>query len=661
MADLLSRISAYYSELRRRNVLRVVAVYAAAAFVGVQVAALVVNGLRLPHAVYAAVVMLAILGFPLAVAFAWYFEYTPEGLRRTPEEDPRPGEVVRVRGSPWTASTFVALVLVATAAAGWVGWQTWIAPAGDSPSPAPEVAAAPGGDTLEEEQPNATRIAVLCFDDYSQGRELDHVAKGLTEALIHHLAKVEGLTVLSRNAVQPYCDRDVPLDTLARKLRVGSVVEGSVEGSGDRLRATVQLADTRTLDHIMSEVVDREGTSALALRDSVATEAVRLLRKALGEEIRVERTRAGTESDEAWKAFHRADIWMEDADELGLSGEAEAARRLYRRADDLFARARNLDSGWAAPLVARGRVALAMGRLGGPSLRSADPAALRRSIAFADSALALSGENARALELRGEARYFLNQTLDDEAPSQMLDAAVEDLRRAVDADPSLAAAWARLSFLLQDQGRFAEARRAARRSREADAFLANDRDNLYLAAQLALEFEEIDRARRLVNEGLRLFPEEPAYMNLKLLILASEGGPTGRVQEAWELQQQVASRFPDEDWPSGELLVAAVLAREGLTDSARSVMRRVRARAPGNPYTYYYAAKIHLHLGEQERAIDNLAGYLEEKPSRRSYIAHDWWWKSLRGDPRFQELVSSRADTTAPVGRADPASGGGTR
>ena len=112
-----------------------------------------------------------------------------------------------------------------------------------------------------------TKIAVLYFDDLSLDQDLAYLADGLTEALIHALGEIEPLRVISRNGVKPYRDLLIPIDSLARILGVGSLVEGSVERSGDQLVATVQLVDGTTQTQFFSERIVGGGDDLLALRE----------------------------------------------------------------------------------------------------------------------------------------------------------------------------------------------------------------------------------------------------------------------------------------------------------------------------------------------------------------------------------------------------------
>ncbi|HEX5724083.1 MAG TPA: BTAD domain-containing putative transcriptional regulator, partial [Longimicrobiaceae bacterium] len=131
------------------------------------------------------------------------------------------------------------------------------------------------------------RIAVLYLDDYSAGGELEYLAGGLTESLIHELSQVEALEVISRNGVKPYRSGTVPLDSVAARLRVGSIVEGSVQRTGDSVRLTVQLVDAATLAHLESRVLVRPLDQVLALQGELAEEVAGALRRRLGREVRL--------------------------------------------------------------------------------------------------------------------------------------------------------------------------------------------------------------------------------------------------------------------------------------------------------------------------------------------------------------------------------------
>ncbi len=618
MSPILEKLGTITAELRRRKVFRAAGLYLVGAWVVIEVTATVLPLLYFPEWVIRGVVVAAVLGFPIALVLAWAFDLTPEGVQRTAPSDD-------VRLLPASARAGLVLVTVlATGVAGWGARGLWLAP--------------PPGDTPLLDP---YRVAVLYFDDFSEGSRLGFLADGLTEALIHELAQIEPLKVVSRNGVKPYRSHALPLDSLARLLGVGTLVEGSVEGSGSQLRATVQLIDTRTGLHLLSHQLQMDGGDVLALRDSLVTRAALLLGQALGRELEVERRRRGTQRPEAWEPVQRARRLIDDADELRWRlGDVDAARAALLRADALAAEAAVMDRDWAEPPLLRASIRSALARLQGVGRPGRDAAAIREGIAHAEEALARVPEHADALAWRGTLRSQLSW-LGGDSVETLLRQAESDFRRAVAADDGSARGWVGLAELLRVRGEFAEAALAAERALLADPFLIHaEQSILFTLGHIWLELEQFDRAVRWAEEGRSRYPAVPAFSAELLAIVAGWEGAQASPDTAWALVRAVEEGYGMAGiWPEGHLQAAAVLARAGAEDSARAVVERVRAVPSSDPWRDYYEAHVRLHMGEPDAALDLLAAFIERVPHRRGYIAKDWWWKPLRDRPRFQALV----------------------
>lgn len=621
MHSFVDRIRALGAELRRRRVFRAAGLYLVGSWVVIEVTATVFPLLFFPEWAPRAVLILAILGFPVALVLAWAFDVTGAGVRRT-----LPGEgavVVSTRVRLY----LVAVTVVATVAAGWGSRGLWLAP-----PPADEVVLDPA------------RVAVLYFDDFSQGNRLSFLADGLTEALIHELAQMEPLKVVSRNGVKPFRDGSVPLDSLARLLGAGTLVEGSVEGEEGRLRATIQLIDSRTGDHILSQQLQLRGENVLELRDSLVAHASRALGQALGRELEVARSRSGTDHPEAWEPVQRARRLIADADMLRWTlGDAEAARGALRRADTLLVEASSIDSKWPDPWLIRASIRNDLASLEGASRPDRDERAFREGIAYTEEALDRASGSPDALAWRGALRAQLSWLGGDSAESLLRDAE-SDFRAAVAVDDLNARAWVGLADLLRLRGDFAEAAVAAERALLADPFLIHaEQKILFTLGHIWLELEQFDRAVRWAREGQRRYPAVAVFPAQLLAIIAGWEGAEAHADSAWVLVRAVekASGMTG-SWSHGHLQAAAVLARAGRVDSARTVVEAVRSRHPAEPCRDYYEAHARLRMGEPERALDLLGAFIEQVPHRRSYIAQDWWWRPLRDHQRFQQLVAAR-------------------
>lgn len=620
------------SELERRHVLHVAAVYLVAAWLVVQVVSVVEGPLRLPGIVLQLVILLAMLGLPVAVAIAWAFELTPEGVKRSEEAEADGGDPAFTRASRLAVVGLTAIVMTGM---GWGAWVMWL-------SGAPPVASN-ATDTSARLDPD--HVAVLYLRDISPDHNLAYLADGLTETLIHRLGRVTGLTVVPTNGVKPFRDASLPFDSIGRLLHAGTVVDGSVQGAGDRVRIAVNLVDATTGNQIDTKQLDEPLGDPLALQDTVSSEVARFLRKRLGTVVELQRAKESAHDPRAWKLYQVALGLRDDGDSLRVVHDTSGATGLYERADSLFRAAAKLDPSWTQPTLQSGWTHLSMARVRAITTSQADTGFLRQGLEDAARILSEDPDNARALSLRGNLEWWLSQSASVRSvdKSKAFDAAERDLRAATTRDPGLAKAWLMLAYILRGRGEFEEARVAARRMAEADPYLSYDVYDAYLRAQLAIEFHQLGRADSLLAQAEKLFPREATFPYYRLLLVASEPADSTSVKRAWALLDRVESRLPS-GGPDQEsrMWVAITLARAGLVDSARAVASRAEAIQPGNPARVERnEAYLSLVLGRRDEALRHLKRYLELAPDQRAYNAHDWWWTPLHGDPRFEELVDT--------------------
>lgn len=637
MIPHLQRLSVLLAELKRRQVFRGAAVYAVAGWVLVEVTATVLPVFPVPDpdAVVRLLVGIVVLGFPIVLVLAWVFDLTAEGVRRTGVDRASPAPVLDFLQSPAFQGTLVFLVLLVTSGAALVSWNLWLRPGATAGPPAES-----GQGSLD-----SRRLAVLYFDDFSPRGELGYLASGMTEALIHELSQVEALEVVSRNGVKPYRDLDFPLDSLARILGVGSIVEGSVEERGDGFVVTIQLVDGASASHLFSGRLEGRGEDVLALRDSIVEVAVRSLSQALGRELRRRKDREEAGHPRAWELFQRHRRLLEAADTLRwVRKDTLAAGRLLRQADSLLARAAALDRKWIRPMVARGWLSRSRAGLFSVAQSHRAPELLREGIGFAEEALVRLPGHPAALELRGTLRADLARASQDEDVAALQDQAMADLDAALDADPDRVMAWIYRADLLRIRGRFQEAAVAAERALEADPFLVNaEMEVLFTLSQVWLDLGELERAERFIDAGRRRFPGEPSYPAAKLVLLAGGVPVPNAADTALALVRQVEAGYGMTEWSMGRLQMAAVLAAGGEPDSARALLAKVTTESPDQPWLQYYSAKVRLNLEEEDRAMDLLESFLDALPRRRAYIARDWWWEPLWTHPRFRALVEEDA------------------
>ncbi|HEU4883790.1 MAG TPA: BTAD domain-containing putative transcriptional regulator [Longimicrobium sp.] len=489
------------------------------------------------------------------------------------------------------------------------------------------------------------RVAVLYLDDHSPGGELGYLADGLTEMLIHELAQVEALDVVSRNGVRPYHEHAVPMDSLAADLRAGTLVEGSVQRSGDSVRVTVQLIDTNTQVHLESRavVLPLDPGHLFALQDAVAAEVSAALRRRVGQEIRMTRLRREAGDPRALELVLRASQARTDGRELARSAhprDMAAALRVLQAGDSLAARAERLDGGWSEPVLLRGWLALERGRIT-PVPRQLP--VYQQALARADEVLRRRPGDVDARELRGTALWLMVLAAPEAARDRpWLAQAERELRAVVAADPERASAWGTLGQLLRLGGDLAEGDLAARRAREADAYLQVAEVGAERLYRTALTLGDLPRARHWCAEGRRGFPLDYRFRECELVLLARDTSAVPRPDSAWRLLAAADRVDPPATAAAAarpyspvfrRMMVAAVLARAGLPDSARAVSARARAAVRGDPevLTSYLwdEAYLQLLLGDRRRAAALLDTFVARRPVLRGYVAREPAFRGL--------------------------------
>jgi len=349
MPDGARKLQGWFAELRRRKVFRVAVVYVVVAWLVIQVADAVFEPLGLPAWTLKLVIVLALLGFPLACALAWAFDVTPQGIERTPA----PGSV---QAEPSAA----------------VG-----APAATTPAPAlPAAAGAP-----------AESVAVLPFADLSPARDHAYFCDGIAEEIINALCCVRDLRVASRTSSFQFKDRPTDVREIGRLLNVGAVLEGSVRRADDRVRITAQLIGTGDGYHLWSESFDRRLEDVFATQAEIAQKLVHALRVSLSREERELIERRGTSSAEAYDHYLRGQHLLRQHGD----GTVLEAVGMFHRAIEHDARFALAHAGLANALAIKGQWRLDMTPVDFEEAMAASRRALELEPRLAEAIVASAG------------------------------------------------------------------------------------------------------------------------------------------------------------------------------------------------------------------------------------------------------------------------------
>ncbi len=536
-----------------------------------------------------------------------------------------------LRGRWFWVRVVVGLVLLASA--GWAGWHMF---AGRAKAPATAAAAF---------DPN--RIAVLYFEGAPGGSDsLGYLADGLTEALIHELSGVPQLRVISSNGVRRYKGSEVDVQQVARDLKAGTIVRGTIAQSAGRLRVSVALIDATSLEEIGSTKLERPRTELFVLQDELARDVSVVLRRQLGHEIQLRATRSATQDVAAWELFQRAQEDAKDADTLVLVGDTVAAERKFKRTDSLLAKAEGLDPKWPAPATLRAWLTFRQSRmaLSAPPSYTADLVA--RGLQHAERALALDPKNPDALEARGTLRYWkwLNNLAGTTADADKLfQDAERDLQASVDLNPGQASAWTTLSHLLINKPSPAEAKLAALRAYEADPYVTNANVTVWRLFLTSYELEDPVEAKRWCEEGQRRFAADIRFAECQLWYFSMKGVPV-RPDDVWPILERYTALSAPSLRPlnqlKGQMRVAMVLARAGLADSARRLAQRSLGDPDLDPERELaeLGAIVYTILGDKDEAFKQLSLYIASNPQQRQAVA-SWEFRGLESDPRFAALL----------------------
>ena len=296
----------FFGELRRRNIYRVAAAYAVVSWLIIQVAASTFPVLEIPSWCVRLVIVLLVLGFPVAMILAWAYELTPEGIKRTEEVAPE----IRRQGLGRQRLNGLIIAVLACAVAFLVYQRVHSNGRAGTPEKS---------------------IAVLPFENVSDEKENAFFADGIQDDILTSLAKIHDLKVISRTSVMPYrgaAKNNLP--QIAQALGVVNILEGTVRRGGNRVVVNVQLIDARNDRHLWAKRYDRPLADSLGLQGELAAEIANELRATLSPEEKGRVETKPTENADAYVLYLKARAYESNPDRL--FEDFKLAERLYAEA-----------------------------------------------------------------------------------------------------------------------------------------------------------------------------------------------------------------------------------------------------------------------------------------------------------------------------------------
>jgi TolB-like protein/Tfp pilus assembly protein PilF len=579
----------FFGELKRRNVYKVAVTYAVIAWLLIQAASILLPTFEAPTWVMKGFVVFLILGFAMAVFVSWAFEATPQGMKRT--EDVSPDEVL----PSWSPRKFAAfIVMIAMLAASLLVFE--LLRSQSKPRRALDL---PG-----------KSIAVLPFENLSRDPDNAYFTEGIQDEILARLAKIADLKVISRTSTQRYKSSPDDLPQIAKRLGVSSILEGSVQKTGDRVRVTVQLINAASDAHLWAEMYDRNLTDVFAAESDIAKMIADTLRAKLsGSEQQAIAVRP-TQNAEAHQLYLRGRYFWNKRTGADL-----------KKAIDYFNRAIGKDPNYALAFAGLADAYVLLSAYAEASPKESLPQAKAAAL--------------KALELDstlGEAHATLANAL--VAYDLNFAEANREFERAIELNPNYATAhqWYAETGLVP-LGQFEKAVAEVKRALELDPL------SLVINADVGTTLTNARRYDQAIEQLRKTVEMDPGFYYAHWTL--------GNALELKGLTEEAIAEYKEaialNDDPLPRALLGHLYAKIGRKNEALAILKQVRELRESSKQRYispYNLALIHTGLGQKDEALQLLEETYQDRDGYDiAFIKVEPLLDPLRGDPRFETLV----------------------
>jgi DNA-binding winged helix-turn-helix (wHTH) protein/TolB-like protein/tetratricopeptide (TPR) repeat protein len=456
--------------------------------------------------------------------------------------------------------------------------------------------------STEQATPRIKSLAVLPFKSLSPHSSEDYLGLGLADVMITRLSNVSTLAVRPTSSVLGFAQRD-PLQA-GRELQVDSVLDGSIQQVGDRVRVTVRLVRVADGQPLWAYQCDQSCTDVFTLQDTVSTKVTEALALKLTGDERRRLTQRYTGNQAAWEAYARGRYYRNRASTEGFDKALES-----------FQHAIEADPNFALAYAALADAYFWSPRTGAsPTPREAERAA--------QQALALDEELAEAHASLG----LMHLAYDWEFP-----AAEQELMRAIELSPGLADARMWYGRYLALMGRFDESIAELKRAAELDPLSPLIRTEAGLPYFLAGRYD----AAVAWNVGMLEIDPNLPQVQVNLAITYAEQGQLAKALTEFERVRQTDAGFKlNIGW-----LIVYAYAKAGDRAAAERTLRQTLNEAQGRYVYPYDAALAYGAMGEKDQAFEWLEKGYQERVAQMAWLRVDPRFKPLRDDPRFDDLL----------------------
>ena len=567
-----------FAELRRRNVFRAAILYVGGVWALAQGIAQLTPVVGAPEWVARWFLVAAIIAFPLWIAFAWFFEFTPEGVKL--ERDIAPGESITHHTG---RKLDIAIIVVLAVAVVLLLTDRFVLHHGVN------------AEALTASIPEIDKdpsIAVLPLTNMSEDKGNEYFSDGISEELLNLLAKVPKLRVIARTSSFSFKGKDTSIQDIARALQVAAILEGSVRKSGDKVRITVQLIRTKDGSHLWSESYDRQLDDIFKVQDEIAANVVGKLRITLLGSVPT----AHRVNPKVYPLMLQADALVSQSTTASLA----LALALYQEALAIAPDESRLWSG--------------LGRL--YFSRRAGPEDIRRAIEAQQKAVVLDPDDALAYSRLG---FNILRSQND------MVAAASHFQRALALDPANVKVIGNTGTFMQSLGRLDEAIPLF------DYVAVQDPANpiaYFNVGTINFYARHWDQAIASFRTALKLSPSfTTAHFFLGVALLLGKNDAAAALQE-FEAE-------PAEEMKLTGLAIAQhALGRAAESDAALATLTASHAEGAA-----YYTATVYAYRGEHDRAFEWLDRAVVDHNQNLFTVASEPQFDRLHDDPRWLALL----------------------
>ncbi len=570
----------FFGELKRRNVYKVAVAYIVTGWALAQGIAQVFPVFDIPNWAVRLIVLAIVIGFPIALAMAWVFELTPEGLKRTEAADAMPGTAQQKKHA-WIYVVVIAGLF--SIGLFFLGRYTARNSSRGSSSGSP-----------------AKSIAVLPLLNESGDPKDEYFSDGLSEELIAALAQIRQLKVIGRSSSFRFKEGREESKTIGEKLGVNTLLEGTVRKQGERVRIVAELINAADGAELWSRTFDRELKDIFAVQAEIAKAVAASLELTLLGTRDAAATNASTKSVEAHNAY--------------LQGHFYFARRNvedYRKAVGFFDEAIRIDPDYALAYAERSEAWTFIADLS-TEQRKETWAAARQD---AEKAVAVDPNLAEAHAALGWVRFFSEWKFTE---------GLAELRRAKELAPANPTANDLLARVLV-YGQIQEAEKLARQAIELDPLAYLARGNL---ARILLAEGKLDEADAEARKAAQLQPTAAASRRWQVVVAVLRGDGEAALREA-QLE-------PDEGYRRFELALAQYV--RGDRKAADAALADLIAN--GRDQLAYQIAEVYAVRGETDKAFEWLQISFDNHDTGTLSFLIDPLLRDLRTDPRYKSLLT---------------------